>query len=128
MMTDYYNDRSGCYNDRSGRYRVWIARYCDGTPQTCRDVPPDPLALEPAEEGTMSARQAARYVEAFNRAARVRRLRILAVAIPVTVSYDGEPRPGQSLADTGIGRPQPSPPTAGCQGLGQSPQRSRYSR
>ena len=49
------------------RYRVWIAAVSDWQPQYCTDVPPTAVAIEPAEEGTMSARQAAGYIEAFNR-------------------------------------------------------------
>jgi len=45
----------------------------------------------------MSASQAARYVEAFNRAAAARRRKVWAVAVPVTVRYEGDPRPGQRL-------------------------------
>ena len=92
-----------------GRYRVWIARYQNGRPRSCHDVPPDAVALQPAETETMSARQAAKYVEAFNRAALRRRRKIWAVAIPVAVRYGGEPRPGRSLGETGIdARPRPA--------------------
>jgi hypothetical protein len=78
-------------------YRVWIAAYEDWQPRHCRDVPPESVALEPAEEGTMSAQQAARYVGAFNQAALARRRRVWALALPVTVRYQGEPRSGQRL-------------------------------
>ena len=90
------------HNDRLGRYRVWIAAYRGWRPKSYCDVPPDAVAIEPAERGTMSARQAARYVEAFNRAALARDGRIWAVAILISVRYDGEPRPGQSLAETAV--------------------------
>jgi hypothetical protein len=84
-------------------YRVWIVAYRHWHPQSCSDVPPDAVALEPAEEGIMSGRQAARYVEAFNRAVLGGRGGIWAVAIPVRVRYEGEPRPGQPLPDPGGG-------------------------
>lgn len=87
---------------RPGRYRVWLAAYQHSAPQRDSDVPPDAVALKPAEPGTMSARQAARYVRAFNRAARAGGTRTWAVALPVAVRYDGEPRPGQSLADVAV--------------------------
>lgn len=90
------------HNDRPKRYRVWIVAYRDWMPESYRDVPPEAVAIEPAERGNMSARQAARYVEAFNRAALALRRRIWAVAILVSLRYDGEPRPGQSLADTAV--------------------------
>jgi hypothetical protein len=91
---------------RRDRYRVWLAASQDFAPQSSSDVPPDAVALRPAEPGTMSARQAARYVGAFNRAARARGTKIRAVALPVAVRYDGEPRPGQSLAAVAV-RPHP---------------------
>ncbi|MFH1924710.1 MAG: hypothetical protein ABIP48_33075 [Planctomycetota bacterium] len=94
-MTDYYNDPSG-------RHRVWIAGYRDWKPGGYSEVPPDAVALEPAENGDLSAREAARYVEAFNRAALAGRRKIWAVAVPVAVRYDGEPCPGQPLADAAL--------------------------
>jgi hypothetical protein len=78
-------------------YRVWIASYKDWAPQGDHDVPPDVVASEPAEPGTMSAAQAARYVEAFNRAALARHRNLRAVALPVTLHYEGDPVPGQPL-------------------------------
>ncbi|HUT88356.1 MAG TPA: hypothetical protein VMY37_02570 [Thermoguttaceae bacterium] len=95
------NDRS---KGRSCRYRVWIVAYRHWQPPSCSDVPPDAVALEPAEEGTLSAPEAARYVEAFNRAVLGGRRRIWAVAIPIGgVWYEGEPRPGQPMPDAGGG-------------------------
>lgn len=93
-----------CSEGRSCRYRVWIVACSQGLPPRCSDVPPDAIALEPAEEGTLSAGQAARYVEAFNRAVLGARRRIWAVAIPVgVVGYEGEPCPGQPLSEAGGG-------------------------
>ena len=80
-----------------GRFRVWITAYEHGQPSDFRGVPPGAIALEPAEEELMSDGQAAAYVEAFNRAASSRSRKIWAVALPVTVRYDGEPRPGESI-------------------------------
>ena len=81
----------------AARYRVWIAGYDarQGTGRT--GGPPAAVALEPAEEGTMSTEQAAVYVEAFNRSASAGRREIWAVAVPVKVEYRGEPCPGQIL-------------------------------
>lgn len=81
----------------NGQFRVWIAGYDRWRPRDHRDVPPAAVALEPAEEGTMSATQAAAYVEAFNRAALGRKRAIWAVALPVTLRYEGEPLPGQTI-------------------------------
>ena len=67
------------------------------------DVPAGAIAVEPAERGTMSARQARRYVEAFNRAVQERPQKIWAVALPVAVRYVGDPQPGDAVV-IGAGR------------------------
>jgi hypothetical protein len=85
----------------TGWYRVWITRIGLRMPQDCADVPPDAVAREPAEPEAMSAAQAARYVEAFNRTAQARRRKLRAVALPVTVTYEGEPVPGERLGGRG---------------------------
>ncbi len=82
-------------NAEAAQYRVWIAGY-DARQGTGRTNGPA-VALEPAEEGTMSTEQAAVYVEAFNRSVSAGRREIWAVAVPVTVEYRGEPCPGQIL-------------------------------
>jgi hypothetical protein len=76
---------------------VWIAAYDRWQPRGCGDVPPEAVALEAAEAGTMSAAEAAAYVEAFNRAVLGRSRRIWAVALPVSICYDGDPQPGQTI-------------------------------
>ena len=81
------------------RFRVWIVAY-DGTrPADWRDAPARAVALEPAETGTMSARQAGLYVEAFNRTASGSPQNQWAVALPVTIRYEGDPQPGQLLSE-----------------------------
>lgn len=79
------------------QFRVWIAGYDGRQPEGYRDVPGHAVALEPAEEGVMSHSQAAAYVEAFNRVALGRGRRIWAVALPVTIRYEGDPRPGETI-------------------------------
>ena len=80
------------------RFRVWLARCGDG-PQlgTTEDPSLGAVALEPAEEGTMSGPQAEAYVTTFNRVAALTPSRIRAVALPVMIRYEGEPRAGQPL-------------------------------
>ena len=85
----------------SRRFRVWIVRYDDWQPEDLRGVPPRAMALEPAERGTMSARQAAMYTEAFNRAALAASRRLWAIALPVQLRYEGDPRPGEVLVSPG---------------------------
>jgi hypothetical protein len=107
------------------RFRVWIARYKHWQPADYRQVPPAAVAIEPAEQDTMSADEAATYVEAFNRAALERSVGLWAVALPVTVRYEGEPQPGETIeprlaipppARTGRQRPHRKPGVPGCRG------------
>jgi hypothetical protein len=79
------------------RCRVWIVRYGEFVPTGWHDVPPGAVAIEPAEGHAMTARQARRYVEAFNRAALGGAQKVWAVALPVMIRYDGDPRPGEAL-------------------------------
>ncbi|OHB72842.1 MAG: hypothetical protein A2V70_01495 [Planctomycetes bacterium RBG_13_63_9] len=85
--------------ERAGedRFRVWVTACNLGWPSDPHHRPATAVALEPAEEGTMSAQQAAVYVEAFNRAALAAARRIRAVALPVTVRYEGDLRPGDTV-------------------------------
>jgi hypothetical protein len=83
------------------RYRVWIAAVSGWQPRKCLDVPPTAVAIEPAEEGTMSARRAAAYVRAFNRVHLGPHPKIWAIAVPVTIRYEGEPEPGERMKDEG---------------------------
>jgi len=82
-----------------GPFRVWIAAYQEPPAEPDRDAEPAAVALEPAEEDTMSAAQAAVYVEAFNREAHRRGRNLQAVAVPVAVHYVGEPLAGTLLSD-----------------------------
>lgn len=85
------------------RFRVWITRYEDWLPRSLRDRPPKATAVEPAEKGTMNARDAGVYIEAFNRAAIEAGRRLWAVAVPVVVRYEGEPQAGDPLgANVGV--------------------------
>ncbi|MEE9601752.1 MAG: hypothetical protein V3V75_00500 [Thermoguttaceae bacterium] len=80
------------------RYRVWITAYENWQPTGLDAFPPAATALEPAEEGTMSADQAAAYVTAFNRAASAAKQNARwAVALPVTIHYQGDAQAGQII-------------------------------
>jgi hypothetical protein len=79
------------------RCRVWIVRYGEAAPAGWHDVPSGAVAIEPAEKQTMTAHQAKRYVEAFNRAAISGDRKVWAVALPVRVRYEGDLRPGEPL-------------------------------
>lgn len=86
----------GCSSKaRARRYRVWIVRYSDWQPDSPHDRPPGAVAVEPAEEGSMTQAQARAYTEAFNRAALAAGRKLWTIALPVTLRYDGEPQPGE---------------------------------
>lgn len=116
-------------------FRVWIAACKGWQPTHPLDRPPEAMVLEPAEDGVLSAAQAACYVETFNRAALARGLRVWAIAIPVTVRYEGDVLAGQTVALPACRHslsPRRNPPCvrqasarAGPQGFAQSPHRSR---
>ena len=99
------------------RYRVWIVRYQQWQPSGWHDVPPEAIAVEPAEPGTMTGRRSRRYVEAFNRAARDARQGIWAVALPVTVRYLGDPQPGAAIATRAEKSPLLACQVSACNGL-----------
>ena len=83
------------------RCRVWVVRYEGAPPTAWHDVPAGAVAIEPAEGQTMTARRAGRYVEAFNRAALRGTHKVWAVALPVTILYEGDARPGERLCIPG---------------------------
>src|SRR5436305_8033943 len=86
--------------DRRPLFRVWIVRYERWRPAAWDELPPRATAVEPADGAAMSAREAVRFLEGFNRTmlARVENaagesddsLSVWAVAIPVSIRYDGD--------------------------------------
>lgn len=72
------------------RHRIWIVRYVGKTPDDWHDLPASGVALEPAEPGALPEKRARKYVEAFNRAALDRRQNVWAIAVPVTLRYEGD--------------------------------------
>jgi len=83
------------------RYRVWIAQPPAAQAANRDGLSTSLVALEPAEPGVFSARQARCYVAAFNRAARRLGSSARAVAVAVTLRYEGDPQPGCPLRQTG---------------------------
>jgi hypothetical protein len=123
----------------SRRFRVWIAHCAEWRPVAWNDLPPVAIACEPAADVVYNATEAAAFVEGFNRAMLAEPRQIWAVAVPVTLRFDGDAQPGlpicghafaadDSAADdsatllTLVSEPVPEDHV---QGLGQSPQRSR---
>lgn len=85
-------------------YRLWISRYESWAPSRWDDVPPEALALEPAIDGVYSSAQAAAFVEGFNTEMLRDAQRRWAIAIPVTVRYDGDLEPGQRFVNPQVGQ------------------------
>lgn len=75
-------------------FRVWITRFEKWQPAAWDELPPRATAVEPADNSAMSAREAVRFLEGFNRTMLARLSPIWAVAVPVTIRYEGDLRVG----------------------------------
>jgi hypothetical protein len=71
-------------------FRVWIARYEKWRPVSWDELPPRATAVEPADTAAMSAREAIRFLEGFNRTMIARLLPVWAIAVPVTIQFEGD--------------------------------------
>jgi hypothetical protein len=78
-----------------GLCRVWLAEYDGPRPRRWSDVPRRARAVAPLDPRCVPTAAANEFVEGFNRARRNDRL--WAVAVPVVVRIDGEPRRGQVI-------------------------------
>lgn len=112
-------------------YRVWIGRYSRWNPRHWSDVPPQAEAVEPVDARILPREAARQVVEGFNREKLQHADRFWAIAVPVRLRIDGEPRRGDTvtsgeLRSVAAGKVAPVPPRSRpYQGLFQSPQRSR---
>jgi hypothetical protein len=75
-------------------FRLWIATYADWKPARWSDLPPRATAVEPVEEATYSADEAALFLEGFNSAMLECDRPIWAVAVPIVIRYEGDAVPG----------------------------------
>ena len=126
-------------------FRIWITRIHRWQPRSWQDLPTEATALELAEPDCFTALEALAYLEGHNSAALGRQDRRWAVAVPVVLTYQGEPRPATSFFHAGLPCQRRVRATrlaahaeardrgpfyrdfcAGFQGSAQSPQRSRY--
>ena len=73
-------------------YRIWVVRCERWRPAAWTDLPPRSIAVELAEPQAMPADQTLPFLEGFNRTMLDRRARLWAVAVPVTLRYDGDLR------------------------------------
>ncbi len=102
-------------------FRLWIATYTDWRPTHWNQVPPRAIALEPVEDALYSSDEAALFVEGFNRSVLSGDHMIWAVAVPITVRYEGDATAGMPIrgrafgcepSECAAGQPQPAaPPT-----------------
>jgi hypothetical protein len=132
-------------------FRLWITTYANWRPAQWSDSPPTAIALEAVENALYSADEAALFLEGFNSAMLENSEPIWAVAVPVTVRYEGDAQPGMPVRGYVFACDRPAlaaadlpsdPPAAGgdpaqinvtadplqadhFHGFGQSPQRSR---
>ncbi|HEY2838103.1 MAG TPA: hypothetical protein VGJ26_03070 [Pirellulales bacterium] len=79
-------------------FRIWIAEVSHWQPDSWRDLPEEAVVLELAEPRCFSSGEAMAYIEGHNRAAIGRRDHRWAVAVPVVIAYQGDPRPGERIS------------------------------
>jgi len=75
-------------------FRVWAAGYVDWRPSCATDVPPLAKAIEPIEENCLSEDEARAMVESFNQQMLSQTDRVWAVAVEVSIRYEGDAEPG----------------------------------
>jgi hypothetical protein len=94
-------------------FRLWIVTYHgDWMPRRWNEAPPAAQAVEPVDGAAYSAAEAAMFLEGFNSAMLEADRPIWAVAVPVTIRYEGDAQCGASVtgfvfADGGLGLQDP---------------------
>ncbi len=83
-------------------FRIWVVRVEPWRPGGWDDLPPRATAVEPAEQGSFSAPDAARFLEGFNGTMLSRSARLWAVAVPVSIRYEGDQCRGQIVSRTSV--------------------------
>ena len=76
------------------RFRIWIASYVDWRPASWNQVPPRATAVEPVEQALCTAEEAALFLQGFNSSMLAHHEPIWAVAVPITLCYEGDAVPG----------------------------------
>lgn len=84
-------------------FRIWITRFHRWQPRSWQDLPPEATALELAEPDCFTAVEALAYLEGHNSVALGRQDRCWAVAVPVVLTYQGEPQPGDVIYPRSVG-------------------------
>jgi len=78
-------------------FHVWITKVDRWQPGSWQDLPPEATAIELAEVGCFNEAEALAYLEGHNTAALACRDRRWAVALPVVLSFAGDPCPGEVI-------------------------------
>lgn len=78
-------------------FRLWISGYGDWQPKSWSDTPPLSTALEPVSESTYSAADAQLFLQGFNSQMLRDQRRLWVVAVPVTLRFEGDLRPGDEI-------------------------------
>jgi hypothetical protein len=78
-------------------FRLWIATYSGRRPARWNQAPSPATALEVVEDRLYSAEEAALLLHGFNRVMLDYDEPIWAVAVPITVRYDGDAQAGMSV-------------------------------
>jgi hypothetical protein len=84
-------------------FRIWVVRYERWRPGAWDELPPRAVAVEAAEAAPLSAGEAARFLEGFNGTMLARSAtadRLWAIAVPVTIRYEGDLHTGQTICRT----------------------------
>lgn len=76
-------------------FRLWIARYANWRPQGWSDTPPEATVLQPVDDAVYSAEEAAVFLQGFNSEILGHEPSLWAVAVPVTLVYQGDVQAGQ---------------------------------
>jgi hypothetical protein len=72
------------------RFRLWIASYSDWQPAAWNQVPPRATAVEPVDQALCTAEEAALFLQGFNSSMLAHHEPIWAVAVPITLCYEGD--------------------------------------
>jgi hypothetical protein len=78
-------------------FRLWITTYAGRRPSQWNQAPPRATALEVVEDTLYSAEEAALFLQGFNRVMLDYDQPIWAVAVPITVRYEGDAQAGLSV-------------------------------
>ena len=83
-------------------FRVWLVGFDRWQPTTWYEIPPEAVAIEPADEDCMTGDAATLFVQGFNEITLARHSQIWAIPVPVHVTYEHDLVPGQRLLAAAI--------------------------